>query len=681
MDCNRAREAISEKMDGERLSPRRDTHLERHLAECSGCREFTEQAWHLREAFRFEVATEVPDLVGTIMTRVREDALTRRVGRIHLPGLRGRRARGLRPVPPRSRLRRDLSRLAVAVVAGGTAGALVVASGVWPPETPAGAGALSPAEVSRKVVTAATELRAYHATYTVSEWHFRPALPLREFTVNVWFSAPERFRLEVVDHTDYPSGSWPRNDLTLIVNGASSYSSAPGSCPLESFPTCPLRDDEVLRLDDQPPFAAASPILTDAVLPVTTLAEADRLTVLGPGQVAGRPALRVALEYEDAMPVFAFLQQGGAWRPFFPEDRVVLWLDEGTFLPLQYRVYPAAGTDRARWEVGNGLPAEPQDRSIFQVSIVSFTERAPDQEVFAIPAGPATSQGARNVTFDQATATVGRAPLVPEDTGGLDLYRVVIPPPGPDLPRDHTVVTFSRGLAWLKVSQTRAWRGETLFGAVSPRSERVELPNGGVAYYEPASGRLGRRLSIHAQGVDLYLETNLPRQDLMEIAGSLPVAGQDMPAEWLVRRSKEGESEVVPLDRALAEVDFQVALPTELPAGYGAVSAELVRVGERSGLNVYFQAAETAPADAIQLHAEAAVELPPASGAEQFVLDVRGERGRWTPDRFLLEWVEEGVYYSISAEGLELEEAVAVAFSMEVPTESSSGETSTEVRT
>jgi hypothetical protein len=669
-------------MDGERLSPRRDSQLERHLGECSGCRVFTEQAWRLRETFRFEVATEVPDLVGTIMTRVREEATLRRGGRIRLLWPGGPRGLRPRPVSPRGRLRRELSRLAVALVAGGTAGALVVASGIWPPETTA--GALSPEEVSREVVTAATELRAYHATYTVSEWHFRPALPLREFTVNVWFSAPERFRLEVVDHTDYPRGSWPRNDLTLIVNGASSYSSAPASCPLESFPTCPLRDDEVLRLENRAPFAGASPVLTDAVLPVTTLAESNRLTVLGPGQVAGRPALRVALTYEDAMPVFAFVQQGGSWRPFFPRDRVVLWLDERTFLPLQYRVYPAGGAERSRWAASNGLPEEPPDRSIFQVSVVSFTERAPDPEVFAIPAGPATSQGARSVTLDEATEAVGRAPLVPEDTAGLDLYRVVLPPPGPDLPSDHTVVTFSSGLAWLKVSQTRAWREKTPFGAVSPRSERVELPNGGVAYYEPATGPLGRRLSIHAKGVDLYLETNLPRQKLMEIAASLPVEGGDLPADWLIRRSKEGESEVVPLDRALAEVDFPVALPSDLPVGYRAVSAELVRVGERSGLNVYFQAAETAPANAIQLHAEAASELPPASGAEQFVLDVRGQRGRWTPDRYLLEWVEEGVYYSISGLGLELEEALAIADSMEVPTELSSAESpasSPEVRT
>jgi hypothetical protein len=32
------------------------------------------------------------------------------------------------------------------------------------------------------------------------------------------------------------------------------------------------------------------------------------------------------MRFDRAAPLFPFLR-GGTWRPFFPEDRVVLWLD------------------------------------------------------------------------------------------------------------------------------------------------------------------------------------------------------------------------------------------------------------------------------------------------------------------------------------------------------------------
>jgi hypothetical protein len=661
VDCNAAQSAVSLRMDGERLVPRREAHLESHLETCERCARFADRAWRVRESVRFQVAGTVPDLVEPIMARVAEEARARRRGFLGLRRLRQPKRHGA--------LRRELPRLTAGLAVGVVAGATVVGTGLWSGGDRSGQATASAAEVSRQVARAASEIGTYHATYLVSESHFRPDVALREFTVDVWFSEPERFRLEVKDHTNYPKGSWPQNDLTIIVNGSRWYSQGSMPCPPDAFPDCPLPADVVRNFDDRPPFAGSTPILTDSILPVTTLADSERLTVRGPSEVVGRTALRVELAYRDASPMFAFLQQGGSWRPFFPEDRVVLWLDQRTWLPLQYRVFPSPDPERRDWALRFALEPEPAGRAIFSATTLSVDRREPDPALFAIPAGPADSQGARSVTLDRAVELVGREPTLPEDTAGLDLYRVVVPTPGPGQPSDQVLLGFSRGLSWLKVQETRAWEGTTPFGPVAAHAERVELAGGGVAFYQPSTGTFGRRVSIHGDGIDLYLETNLSREDLLKVAASLPVMGSDLPESWTAKTSAKGTSasERITVERAVTEAGFRVALPSRLPAGYRLVSAELVRVGPERGLNVYFQGAEIGTQEGIRLHMEPAAgsDLPPVSGAAQYAVEIRGVAGRWTPDRGTLEWIEGGVYHSLSAEGLGLQDLVAVALSME----------------
>ena len=678
MDCRAAREAISERMDGERLAPRRATHLDEHLGGCEACRSFAATAWRIREEARFEVVGEVPDLVGPIMAAVRTEAGPRAVTAPpkEVPAASTLRRRG-------GGLRRELARLVAALVAGTVAGAAVVAVGLWPgeaadPQGPSDVSTVrrgregraplvlpataSPEQVTLAVLADATALQGYHARYLVEEWNFRPSVPLRSFTIDVWFDAPERFRLEVKDHTTYPAGGWPGNDFTIVADGERWYSSSPATCPLQAFPTCPLAPEEVRKVVDRPPFAASSPILTDALLPVGTLDDPARLSVLGPGRAAGRDAIRVALAYRDAAPLFAVIRQGGTWRPFFPADRVLLWLDAQTSVPLRYEIRPAPGPARAVWAESRGLGPEDPDRPVFTATATLLEAGEPSAPRFAVPAGPGQSGGAISMSFAQAAATAGHDPILPDDTAGLDLYRVVRPQGGAGGPHDQTVVSFSEGLTWLKVRETRAWRGGALFGGLSI-AERVELPDGGVAYLEPASDGTAWRLALHGNGVDLVLETNLSRERLLDVAASMPVRGLEVPMAWLVRASKEGTSERVPIDRAMAEVGFPVLLPAELPAGYRLIGAEIVRVADTLGLNAYFRPTDGG-GTTIRLHAERTGDLPPASGAEQYTMVVRDSPGRWSPARATLEWIEAGTYHSLTAPGLRLEDLMALATTM-----------------
>jgi len=648
-------------MDGERLSPRQAAAVEEHIVSCAGCAAFKRGAWRLREAARFEVAPDVPDLVDPIMAAVRSQvrAGTRAPARLRSP----RAPREPGPVLPHRpllpRLARELVPVAAALVVGLVAGSLLV-GGPW--QRPEGAR-VDAAEITAGVAAAATRLSTYQASFSITEQGFAPDVPVRELSMNVWFQAPERFRLDVTDHTQYPSEAFTPTDLELIVNGLSWYSVGPSPCPVG---VCPKKQTVV---ESRVPFSSATPAPTDLILPMSTLAGAGHLQVVSAGTVLGRDAVEVRLPFDRAEPLFPFLALGGSWRPFFPKDRVELWLDAKSWFPLKYTVYPAAGHEREQWELRFGLPEEPPRTPIFEVTALSVDQGAPALGTFRIPnTGSTENGGARTVPITDVPKETGFEPVTPAQTGGLDLYTVVLPPaPEPQTKPDQTIITYSKGLTYLKVGETRAWKGDTLYGPVGPHAQQVTLQNGGVAYFEPATEEHGRRLSIHAAGTDLYLETNLSRDELLTVAGSLPVTGMPIPEAWRIRTSAEGITERVSLEQAAAEAPFALQLPsaTGLPAGYAFASAELVLLSDSTSVNVYFQQ-ESADfgGGAIRLHMEAASELPPASSAVQSEVEVRGEVGRWTPDRRQLEWVEGGVYYSLDAPGLELGDLLAAAESL-----------------
>jgi outer membrane lipoprotein-sorting protein len=652
VDCERARRAISERMDGERLSSRLSAAVDRHVAGCAACAAFEAGAWKLREAARFEVAPAVPDLVGSIMSAVERE--TQEPAPVRLRLLAGGRAR--RPLLRRIRLAPVAAALAVGLVAGS-----VAVGGPW--QRPEGLS-VDAAEVTRGVASAATTLSAYQARFAVTEYHFSPDVPVREFSMNVWFQAPERFRLDVVDHTQYPSNDVTPTDLELIVNGSSWYSVGPSACPIDVCPPAPT------VVENRVPFSSATLAPTDLILPVTSLADANQLKVVGNGSVLGHPAIEVRLPFERAEPLFPFLTLGGSWRPFFPDDQVDLWLDAKSWFPLSYTVYPAAGRERDDWALRFGLPDESPQQPIFQVAALSVDQEPPPAGTFRIPGTKGVrDQAARPVSISQASRETGFQPVQPAELDGLALYQVVLPPATPaEAKPQQTLITYSKGLVWLKLGETRGWTSNTLYGPVGLQAQEVSLANGSIAYYEPATADQGRRLSIHAAGTDLYVETNLSRDKLLHLAGSLPVTGIPIPAAWAVRRSPEGVTERVTLAQAAAQMPITILLPASeaLPAGYEVASAEIVRLHEDTALNVYFQQRDTdLGSGQIRLHEEVAKKLPPASSAAQSEVEVRGVMGRWTSDRNQLEWVEQGVYLSLDAGGLSLADLLAVAESLE----------------
>lgn len=640
MNHEQAERLLSARIDGERLTSRQTVALEHHLESCAECRAFERGAYRLREAARFEVAPAVPDLVDKVMATVRTEAM---------PG-------GLRVVRPallpRRRVLPRLAPVAAALLVGVLIGSVVV-GGPW--QRSETGSALAAARVAEGISAAAAHLDSYQATFRIGEINLSPEVPERDLTMRVWFNAPERFRLDVVDHTDYPTRTTP-TDIRLVVDGSRWFASAPTSCPTAE---CPQRESVVRN---RLPFSTDAPTPTDLVLPISTLADADRLTVLGRGTVLGRPAIQVEVPFERAKPLFPFLSIGGDWRPFFPNDRVRIWLDERNWFPLKWAVYPATGAERDAWALRFGLPDEPSLRPVFWVTALEVSTRAPAANVFRIPATVSTQdQGGRTIGLADAARDVGFEPVAPNAVGGLDRYRVVVP-------TDRTarsLISYADGLAFVNLGETRTWAGDAPFGPVGVQAEEVPLPGGGVAYYEPSTDEHGRRVSIHAAGTDLYLESNLPRTELLAAAAALPVQGLPMPEAWRVHRVGGSTVERVSLQTARSSVPFPVELPRTLPDGFGLASVELVDAGYGNGVTLYFRDLDAdAGIGTIRLHLEPAQTLPPATSAHQSTVDVGDAHGRYTPDRSELEWIDAGVYHSLDAPGLELPELVAIAASI-----------------
>jgi len=630
VNCARAQAVLSARMDGERPSDRLGSAVEAHAAGCPRCSAFETRARGLRASLRIRPAEPVPDLVGSIMERVAAE--TGAPGRLRRSAATGGRSgpRHLRPV-------------LAAMVAGVMAGSLVV-GGPWqlPSTRPIAAAA-----VVLAVQGTAPSLDAFSVTYAIAERGLSPEVPERRLRVNVAFLSPHRFRMDVDDLTTYPSPRWTPTDLTFIADGSSTYRSGVTGCPAD-LPAggCPPTRTVVTT---RTPYSVQAPAPADLVLPLTTFASADGIQVLGEDRIDGRDAVEIRLTFARARPLFPFLGLGGDWRPFFDEDRVDLWLDRTSWFPLRYAVYPSDDPARRAWELRFGLPAEPSDASVMDVVLTSFDTDPPDPATFTAPGW----SGAPALPLAAFPRRVGYLPVTLTSPGTLQLSSAVVPPDAdPGAPR--SVLLYTDGMTYVRIGERPDWRGPTLFGPLDGDAQQVELDGGGVAYYEPAGQGLGRRLAIHASGTNLFLESNLPRQQLLALAASLPVRGEPPPEAW---RSISGSGisiEQVAPEVALARSPLPIALPAKLPDGYVLASAQIVwdpAATEAAAVSFFFRQLETDAAGApIVLHVQEGDALPPASAADQFLVELGAMSARWTPARDQLEWIAGDAYMSIEGQ-------------------------------
>lgn len=632
MRCEAAERELSARLDGAR-DARLDDRLESHVASCERCRSFEAGSRELRRLVRLAPAPAVPDLAPEIMASIAREPR----GRRRVTGALVRRL----PAP----------RTVAAFVAGAAASALVLgALPVVGPRTPAAVGA----EVPDLVARAAIRVRAYTATFDVRERHFHELVDDRRMEATVAFRAPERFSARIRDRTRYPSKAWPRNDITLSVDSARWAVHGPASCPREALPACATTEPDVRNVDGREPFDADSVLPSDIVVPVRTLAGSERVEVRGYATVLGRRVVLVELAYRDAAPLFAYLHASGSWRPAFPLDRVRVALDTTTWFPLAYDVRASHSLERAAWAARSGLATERPGELLLRVSARAFRTDVDGSDFEDVR----TERAARRGGFVDAPASDA---LRPSDLQGLSRYRSGHLDGG-GRPDDEVLTSYTDGVSWLKVRETRRWTEPTLFGNIGPLAEPVSIPGGGVAYYEPATATLGRRLSVHARDADLFLETTLSRESLLAVAASLPVRGEAAPREWLVRAWPGGI-----VREQVSLPDARRALPGlldagELPSGYRLGPVFVVRSSDGLAVTTYYRRPGTEmDGVGIRLHQAAGAPLAPPLSPDVITVRLRGTTARYSSERGELEWVEAGIYRSLTAGGLDLASLAALA--------------------
>ena len=671
MDCELIQVGISKRMDGEPQSQQVLEAVDIHLEDCGRCTSFVQGAHRIRTAVRIHEAEPVPDLVQSIMAAVAaeprpvepDEPVERRPEPTPAPWTSDK------PTPHLERRRRLRRRLAPTIAAALAVG-LIIGSlsvgGPFPQSAQRQPAAQAEPTLGRQVLAEAARLDSLRASFSMVERNFAADVPVRRFDMRVLLSAPERFRLDIDDRTPYSDSSDTTNDLSYIVNGGSSYSDGPTPCPSGLAKACPRRRTTVAN---RPPFSAATPVLSDLVLPVTTLGGLPIRGRPGP-EILGHDTVEIDLSYERAAPLFPYLALFPAldlgddsWRPFFPGDRVNLWLDAETLFPLRSEIWVGTGDrlfnqERRAWELRWGMLKDPTKRPLLSIQANAFGPLDDHGHPFRIPrGGERTTEGASALPLRRATSRLSYRPAAVATSAGLDAYRAVVAPAGD---AEQTVVAYSRGVSWLKIGETRTWSEHELFG-VQPEAEQVQLPGVGVAYFEPGTNLVGRRLAIHTEDSDLVLETNLPRAELLEVARALDVRGRAIPRNWRVQRAGGVVSKRVALDDALARVPFSPRLLSELPAGYTVASAELTETGPRTGLTVFYRQVDSDLGGApIRLHEELAREPAPIVSNLKPV-GVEHERGLYDPALQRLQWTHRGVYYAIDSPGLEAPMLVELA--------------------
>lgn len=609
MRCEAVELELSARLDGERDRSLDDAVAE-HLETCPSCRAFEAGAQRVRVMTRVRAATPVPDLVPRIMEAV--GAPTR---------------------IPVARAKRAWLHYAAAFAAG------VLVASVLLGGLPGFRRGPSPAlatEIPDDIAAATTQVTSYRATFDIVERNFDPRVPERRFEASIAFRAPERFRATITDETRYPSVAWIPSDFVLAIDGSRWMLDAPRTCPREALPECTAVGRDVQAVVGRAPFENDTALPTDIVLPVRTLVDVGRVEVVEETTVLSRDAVVVALDYHDATPLFAYLHAAGTWRPFFPQDRVLVALDRESWFPLAYEVRAGSSGERSLWATRRGLPAEPPGSLLFRASAHTLGD-GPRSSWQALGSFGPSALDHGFVDQDESTIAeiIGGMPPLPTNLAGLEPY-------ASGVVGNRFLFAYARGLAWLTVSGPVGGNAEAPALAMP-----VELQHG-TGLYEPATLEHGRRVTILGPRWDLAIETNLPREELLEIASSAPIVGglPEQPADDL-----DDAGRAVP----------ELLTPTPLPAGYrlwivdarrGAVTIHYLRPGaELDGTGIRLYQARDAG-------------LPPPLD-DVLGVTVRGIAGRYSAERAELEWVEDGVYRSLQAAAFDLAGLLRIAASLE----------------
>jgi hypothetical protein len=613
MTCDAARRALSARLDGE-LATGEHAALDAHVTTCGECARFAAAIGELRQGLRFEAVApdSVPDVAPAVVAAVTTTA--------------ARSARPRRSVPA-------LLKVAAVFVAGAVAGATFV--GVTHREPSDVAFADVPAEVN----AAQTHIETLSADVHIVEHGFHRDVPTRTFSGTLRYRAPESLALVLADRTAYPSDAWVHDDVRLVVDGDTWWTSGPRACPVEALPECTPDAPDTSVVRGREPFATDSPVPLDLVTPVASFGAGGDPARLGERTIAGRGAVGVRTTAARVEPLLAGLAPAGNLRGVAPSDDADVWLDRATLVPLAVTVRAASGPDRAAWGASRGY-ADAPGSVILAVSLSDVVVNEPLLRG-SFPAPPPDAAVTRDGGFRAGGDAVALVPQPHSLPAGFTAYRAgtVHADSGPTI----GLRTWTDGRAWLEVRATTEWPGERLFGDMGDLVRRVDLASGraGVGYVDGS----GTRVAVHTSTLDVVVAGTTGTSELLAVAAGLGVVGTPVPPAW-------------PESATATLADARAAAPDLLvPSGLSGFGPPAIRVDGDTVTLAYTGGGDRS----FLLTRTGAAALVPPMDPDTRGVRVRGTDGRYLPSTGQLEWVEHGHAYRLESSTLSIGELLAVA--------------------
>jgi hypothetical protein len=598
MRCDEAQARVSAALDH---GPPPGTDVDEHVRTCPSCRGFLRQSARIRQHLRYEVVEAVPD----VAPRVRA-AVTR----------------------PKRRSPVWLAP-AAALLVGAVVGASVV--GFGPDREPD----IAAANLSAGVLAAQADVHSLVADVEMVERGWHADVPTRTYRGELAYRAPESLALVLADETAYPSTAWVPNDVTVMVDEDSSWTRGPAGCDL--LPACTPREPRIRGVSGREPFL-------DLVVPVGSFAGSAETAVLAEGERAGRQARLVEVTAAQADPLLAVLRQAGNWREIHDTDRVQIWLDDETLVPLELTVFASTDANRAVWAARLGYDDDPAVPILeFRLTDVAIGGE-PSQDAFAAPPPEAVllNQGFRDLPVHEIG--IPRPPGLPD---GMQSYRsgIIETNGGPTV----SVRSWNDGRAWAAVRVTREWPGGRLFGELGEPVRSITLVGGGTAYVDAGGTKVGVHGTDAEGSVDAVVTGSLAEGELVQIAAGLGIDGTAVPPEW-------------PEASTATLADAEAALPgLLLPRTLDGFDAPGIRV--ESSL-VEFAYAGPGARGFILVEAPGTTFTAPLE-SDAHGVSLRDTTARYSPERGQLEWVENDRVITLQSDALTLAELVALAETLE----------------
>lgn len=560
----------------------------RHVETCGTCSQFAESLGPLdleMGAGRFDQA---PDVVGKVMSAVRP-------------------------------ARRQWWAVAAIALVGVTVGAVV---GVLGSRLDVGRAA----DLHDLFYTTGSGLNELSAELLIVERGVHPEVTERVYTGSLDYVAPEGLAIELVDTTEYPSDDWLPNDIRFAFLDGDTLSEARSPCPVAALPDCLMQPTE-RAVADQPPFDEGIISPLEIVGPGRSLTWSSAVDVVGTPVLDGRPTIQVESTVA-AVELLAAITERGAWRELHPTDRVLMWLDEETLVPLRIEVFAADSPERELWQLRHDYRDElGASEPIFIVQLTDLVTGAGDVEL-ELPGEPPT-RGFVDGPVDMPQ---------PGLESGFELHRSGRRPLADG--GEIEMAAWSDGRSWVMVEATNDWDEPRLFGLSLPFAQPVQLGSDSFGYLAPT----GDAVAIHSDDLDLVVSGSLPIELLLETAASIEIDGAPVPGDWAEAATVRGDE--LPPGTLVPDVDGWSILGQ---VDQGGTTMLLTGGGARSVL----------------VSQEEGTRLDPPTGPDFSEVEVRGVAARYNAATATLEWVEDGRVVQMRSDTVSMGELLDLAATME----------------